>query len=285
MKNKNLGQHFLKNQLAIKKMITALNLQPNDTVIEIGSGKGALTFPLAEKCQRTGCKLVAIEKDPQLAKKLETRIQNVELNNTKIIYGDALKIISTFYFLDSKFYKIVGNIPYYITGKLLRILGELITNNQLPITNIVLMIQKEVAERLAAKPPETNLLAAAIQFWAEPKILFSLKPNDFDPPPKVKSSVIQLTTYDQRPTTKESENYYKLIKILFKQPRKTIVNNLATSLKLSKNEIENLLKSYKIDPHNRPQNLSVKQIINLTRSDLIRFIPKVNLENQKGLIL
>lgn len=251
-----LGQHFLTNQSAIKKIISALELRPDDTVIEIGPGRGALTFPLLKKCQR----LIAIEKDP----KLGLGVKGVgNSKHLEVVIGDAPKtlpdLIKT-YDLRPMTYKLVGNIPYYITGKLLRILSELKNKPTL----VVLMVQKEVAERLIAKPPKMNLLAAATQFWAEPEILFTLKPEDFNPLPKVESAIIKLKTKDARQETKETENYYKSLRILFKQPRKTILNNLQTGLKLPKNKIENALRSLKIDPNSRPQNLSIKQIKQLT---------------------
>ena len=104
-----------------------------------------------------------------------------------------------------------------------------------------------------------NLLSAAVQFWAEPKILFTLKPDDFSPPPEVNSAVIKLTP---KRLTLNAERYYKLIHIIFKQPRKTLINNLfaGNNFKLSKNEIENTLKILKIDPNSRPQNLSLGDI-------------------------
>lgn len=264
MKQK-LGQHFLTNPTAIKKIVAALDLKSGDTVIEIGSGKGALTLPLLEKCKEIGCKLIAIEKDPSLAKFLGENIQ-LPITNFQIITGDALKIIPELtksYKLKAKSYKIIGNIPYYITGKLLRILGDLITSYQLPVTNIVLMIQKEVAERICAQPPRMNLLAAAVQFWAEPKILFTLKPEDFSPMPEINSAVIKLTL-SPKPSTLNPNVYYQFIHAAFKQPRKTLVNNLGIGLKKPKNEIENALKSLGLDPKIRPQNLSIKEIELLT---------------------
>ncbi|MBI3046219.1 MAG: ribosomal RNA small subunit methyltransferase A [Candidatus Harrisonbacteria bacterium] len=257
-----LGQHFLINKSAIKKIIAALNLQPNDIIIEIGPGKGALTFPLTAECQKIGCKVVAIEKDPELAKNLELGIRNY--GRIKILRGDVLKDLPTLIHNSSfiiQNYKVVGNIPYYITGKLLRILSELENKPELTI----LMIQKEVAQRIVAKPPKMNLLAAAVQFWAEPKILFTLKPADFSPPPEVNSAVIRLTTKQQITT---DNNYYKLLHIIFKQPRKTILNNLKTGLKMPKNKIEIALKSLKIDPNSRPQNLSLEQINSLLTQEL-----------------
>lgn len=257
-----LGQHFLINQAAIKKIVAALNLKSGDTVIEIGPGRGALTFPILEECRKLNCKIIGIEKDKELVNKLLSH----SVIGLKVMVGDALKILPDLMtqLPNNSVTKIVGNIPYYITGKLLRTLGDLITNNQLLITKIILMLQKEVAERICAQPPRMNLLAAAVQFWAEPKILFSLKPSDFSPPPEVHSAVIKLETRKQNLESRIMENYYKLIKIVFKQPRKTLVNNLGIGLKRPKNEIENTLKKVGIDPLCRPQNLSIKDLHLLT---------------------
>ena len=257
--NKRLGQHFLINETAIKKIIAAMDLESGDIVIEIGPGKGALTDELINQLTgKTGYKkLILIEKDRDLAVNLYKKYsQNKKI---EIISGDVLKDLPTLIHNSSfiiQNYKIIGNIPYYITGKLLRILSELEKKPGLT----ALMIQKEVAERIIATPPKMNLLAAAVQFWANPKILFTLKPNDFDPPPEVNSAVITLTTNNQQLTTEFTENYYKLIHIIFKQPRKTLINNLKSGLNLPKNTIENSLKLLKIDPNSRPQNLSLEQI-------------------------
>lgn len=268
-----LGQHFLKNESALKKIAAALNIQKNDTIIEIGPGRGELTNELisvmrqASGVKKNG-KLILIEKDPALAYSME-RLGFKK--NIKIIVGDALKElpkITKRLTLNAEHYKIVGNIPYYITGKLLRIMGEL---KNKPVA-AVLSIQKEVAERICAKTPKMNLLAAAVQFWAEPKILFALKQNDFSPPPKVKSAVIKLSVKRQASSIKENRNYYKLIHIIFKQPRKTLFNNLRKGLSLPETEIKNALKSAKISPDCRPQNLSLAQI-----KKLLNFIPHIKL--------
>ncbi len=253
--NKNLGQNFLVNQYAIKKIVAVLNLKPDDTVIEIGPGKGALTFPLIKQCKKLGCELIAVEKDPQLAQDLKLKISK---RKTKIISGDALNILPSLIQAHHSLFKIhnlklVGNIPYYITGQLLRVISELRIKPSLT----VLMLQKEVAERIISQPPQMNLLAAAVQIWAEPKILFTLKPNDFKPRPKVESAVIQLVAKRSAPDT---ERYYKILHIVFKQPRKTLFNNLREGLKTPKYKIEKALKTLKIDPLCRPQNLSLAQL-------------------------
>ena len=253
-----LGQHFLKNKSAIKKIIASLDLHSGETIIEIGPGKGALTFPLLHECNRIGAKFIAIEKDRELALKLFK--SDSEL---KIELGDALEIlpkIITDYKLPITGYKIVGNIPYYITGKLLRTISELEHKPELT----VLMIQKEVAERACAKQGEMNLLAAATQIWAEPEILFTLSPEDFDPPPKVRSAVIRLELRSRNLELGIIKNYYNLIHVIFKQPRKTLYNNLRDGLELPAENIKKALDDMKIDLKSRPQNLSIEQILDLS---------------------
>ena len=179
----------------------------------------------------------------------------MDIKNIEVIQGDALEKLK-FVTSNLKNYKITGNIPYYITGKLLRIISEL--ENKPKLT--VLTIQKEVAERITAQPPHMNLLAAAVQYWAQPKIIFTLKPTNFSPPPKVESAVIKLENKEQKPEIENSDNFYKFIHIIFKQPRKTLVNNLRSGTKLPLKNIENMLKNLKIDEKARPQDLSLEQI-------------------------
>ncbi|MCL5017091.1 MAG: hypothetical protein M1155_00275 [Patescibacteria group bacterium] len=332
-----LGQHFLKNKVAISKIVAALNIEEGDVIIEIGPGKGALTLPMAESFKLTlsNFKIIAIEKDRELATELKNKVQNLKLNGVEIIEGDALKvlpkIVQELKIKNLKF-NIVGNIPYYITGKLLRIISELEYKPKLT----VIMVQKEVAERIAAQPKPSlrvlpkqsglneiaasqtpsvaalrarprndriktvysgmNLLAAATQFWAEPEIIFKLKPTDFEPAPDVDSAVIRLITKKEinslqsviaskakrsmhheiaAPQTsrndkiknenlaKEIENYYKLIHTIFKQPRKTLLNNLRSGSDIPKEQIEKALGSLDLPLNSRPQNLSVNDILKL----------------------
>lgn len=259
-----LGQHFLRNRMAIKKIVASLELRGGETLIEIGPGEGALTFPLLHECRKIGAKFITIEKDRELAVKIFQADPEI-----KIEEGDALEVLPELakHLHD---YKIVGNIPYYITGKLLRTISEL--ENKPLLT--VLMIQKEVAERICAQSKGMNpvrgregsqrasasngmnLLAAATQIWAEPKILFSLAPEDFDPPPDVKSAVISLKTK----TDSVPEKYFDFVHIIFKQPRKTLFNNLREGLDTPKEAIEAALKELRIDPNARPQNVSIERI-------------------------
>ncbi len=247
-----LGQHFLKNRVAIEKIVSALDLREGDVVVEIGPGTGALTVELL----KYPIKLIGVEKDHFFAQKLsrEFQISNLKF---KIIEGDILKVLPKIKIQNLKF-KIVGNIPYYLTGFLFRIISELENKPDL----IVFTIQKEVAERICAKPPKINLLAASIQIWAEPEILMTLPPEDFDPPPKVDSTIIKLTP---KSNIQNLKSYYQLIKIIFKQPRKNILNNLSEGLAVSKEEIQEKVKKINLSGNERGQNLSIEKIIELSR--------------------
>jgi len=252
-----LGQHFLKDEQALAKITAVLKIGPHDTMIEIGPGHGELTRHILAANPR---KLIAIERDPRLAAALIDALPN---NKLEVVEGDALKILPQLtkpYTLNPRPYKVVGNIPYYITGYLLRTLGELEPKPEL----IVLTIQKEVAERVCAAPPKMNLLAASVQFWAEPKIEFVIKSGAFSPPPKVASAVLRL-----KPSAMENVDakaYYRLIKTLFKQPRKTILNNMIPFYTGSRNDLERTFKQLKIDPSDRPQNLSVSSLCDMIKA-------------------
>lgn len=267
---KSLGQNFLTDDSVLFDIVEAVEPQPTDTIVEIGPGHGALTLPLLE----SGAKVIGIEKDSRLTAELKTI--NPRL---LIVEGDALEILanSENYKLLTKNYKLVGNIPYYITGHLFRVIGEMKDKPSL----IVFMIQKEVAERICAgagmNPVRNregskrasvsngmNLLAASIQIWAEPQIVRFVSRKAFDPQPKIDSAVIKLTPHKKSILKeKELEKYYELLHTVFKQPRKTIFNNLRAG-GFQAYKIEPALKKINMDLKARPQDLSVENLKNLS---------------------
>ena len=261
-----LGQHFLKNGAVIKKIIAALDIQPDETIIEIGPGHGELTLPLAAASEKIGAKIISIEKDKKLAEALQSKIKSEAIGNVAVAQGDALSFFKnggrgSDVDATSGNFKLVGNIPYYITGHLLRIMSERETK---PLCAI-LMIQQEVAERICAAPPRMNRLAASVQFWAEPEIIMQVPKTDFSPPPEVASAVIKLVARREEAgeqTKKQTAAYYAAVRALFAQPRKTILNNLADNDKknLPKQDIADALAPYNINPTDRPQNLTVERI-------------------------
>ncbi len=269
MAKKSLGQHFLKNKTAIRAIVAALDPQPGETIFEIGPGRGELTLalPIVDSTLR----IFVVEKDEELAKGLELKINDVGKSNVTVICDDALTALPQLV-NDPRSairdYKIVGNIPYYITGHLLRTIGEL-PNDKKP-TRCVFTIQREVARRIAASDEGMNRLAASVAYWAEAKIVMSLAPEDFTPAPSVTSAVIVLDRKKQ-PALPDQNLYYRAVRTIFSQPRKTIINNLfqkkevgdeerGTSARNDKEKIAEALQNIGILPESRPQDLSVENI-------------------------
>jgi 16S rRNA (adenine1518-N6/adenine1519-N6)-dimethyltransferase len=264
---KYLGQVFLKNKRIIQKMVEALEVKEKDLILEIGAGKGILTESLLLK----EAKVIAVEKDPQLVNFLKNRFDNN--SKLQIIQGDIRDLLnSNFQFLiskqipNSKFqipnsdYKVIGNIPYYLTSYLFRLLIDLKKKPKL----VVLMVQKEVGQRIMGKPPKMNLLAVLVQTFFKPELILNVSKNNFWPKPKVDSVVIKLTPLTPPFKTKK-EKFLKLIKAGFSQPRKLLINNLKNKLKISKNKLEGIFKKLNISLNSRAQDLSLNQWFSLLK--------------------
>lgn len=257
-----LGQHFLKNRHKLRKIAESLELAESDTIIEIGPGHGELTKKIITDFNRLGIKefrIITIEKDFGLAKKINSKFSESE--KIESITGDTLKILPELISdrkINTDNYKLVGNIPYYITGYLMRILGDLDKKPKLS----VFTIQKEVGERIISKPPRMNLLSASIQVWAEVGIIASIPRNNFSPPPKVDSVVLKIKTKDK--TSNDLGKIFGLIKGVFKQPRKTIINNLSDFSGMDKATIQKIIENLGIDPLDRPSNLGLSDIKSLS---------------------
>lgn len=245
---KALGQHFLNNHQILQKIVDALSINNNDTILEIGPGHGELTQFITINSPQ---KIIIIEKDKELIDGLNVKFNQ---HNIQIICGDALKLLSNINLPNN--WKLVGNIPYYITGYLLRIIPDLPN----PPKKIILLIQKEVAERVCSVPPKANLLSSMICGWATPSYLFTVSRNNFHPIPKVDSAVISLDCHN----TIYTQKYFDISKALFRQPRKKAINNLRDGLNISLLELENIFKEYNIALNARAQNLSPQDILNIS---------------------
>ena len=242
---KSLGQNFLVNKGILDKIIRAAELDKNDTILEIGPGTGVLTKKLARNAGR----VIAVEKDCRLVEMLKTEILTKSVDgNVEIVEEDVLKFNPTTYNLKPKAYKVIGNIPYYITSYLLKTVFE---KWPVPIF-IVLMVQKEVAQRIVAKPPEMSLLALSVQFYAEPKIVSYVSRGSFRPMPKVDSAIIRLIPNSEQRTA-NSEQFFKLIKTAFAGKRKQLKNTLGIEI----------LKNTGIKPESRPEELSLDDWLKL----------------------
>jgi 16S rRNA (adenine1518-N6/adenine1519-N6)-dimethyltransferase len=250
---KRLGQNFLINKSALKKIVDALEIKKDEIVVEIGAGSGNLTREIFKKTPF----IVAVEKDKEWIEILKRRL-GISNNKEwpKIIEADirnVLEEISKSY----KNYKIVGNIPYYLTGQLLRFFQKLKNSPQL----IVLMLQKEVAQKILASPPNANLLSNIVNLWAKPRLVFNLKPKDFYPSPQVSSAVVKFEVFPFDKRLKNEEEIIELLKIAFKQPRKTLLNNLSS--KFDKEKIRKILAELNLSEKLRPSELSLQLWITL----------------------
>ncbi|MEK7090273.1 MAG: 16S rRNA (adenine(1518)-N(6)/adenine(1519)-N(6))-dimethyltransferase RsmA [Patescibacteria group bacterium] len=226
-----LGQNFLTSKNIARRIAAAADIQPADTVLEIGPGKGILTEAILEKNPK---KIIAIEKDKNLASFLQEKYS--EHKNLEIINGDILKILnnpSYCLLLAVPSYKIVANIPYYITSRLLRLI---FSHKKLP-EKIVLMVQREVAERICARPPHMNLLALSIQAYGCPRIAFRVPKTFFKPRPKVDSAVIVIDNisrgFFKNTTTPgvvvSEEQLFEFLHVGFRHKRKMLLKNLKNS--------------------------------------------------------
>ena len=263
--SRGLGQNFLIDKNVLDKIITASNLKPGDTVLEIGPGIGTLTQELAKHAGN----IIAIEKDQTMVKILSETLsgcKNIEIEN-----WDILKFIENCK-LKIENYKVVANIPYYITSPVIRKFLE--AENKPDF--MVLMVQKEVAQRICSKPPDMTLLSVSVQFYADAKIISYVSKNCFWPSPKVDSAIIKITPAKaerdpisiirDRVSSDSSEFFFKVVKAGFSHPRKQLAGNLTEGLKLTKEKTTKWLAKNKIDPTQRAETLSIQDWKNLTTS-------------------
>jgi 16S rRNA (adenine1518-N6/adenine1519-N6)-dimethyltransferase len=238
------GQNFLVNENIYDEIVAAADLKPDDTVLEIGPGLGFLTMKLAKKVKR----VIAVELDDKLANYLQMGIDAQGIENVEIINEDILKFNINQLPADGA-YKIVANLPYNITSIFLRLFLEAQHQPEL----MVLMLQKEVVERIVATPPEMSILAISIQYYAATKIIREVKAGNFWPEPKVDSAVIRLDIKKDAP--RANKIFFRIVKVGFSAKRKMLKNNLAGGLKISSKTIENLLLKQGFDPKVRAEDL------------------------------
>jgi len=249
---KSLGQHWLRDRDVLEHIADLAELTPNDTVLEIGPGLGTLT---SELLRRAG-KVVAVEFDPDLARKLPGQFpgKNLEVIHEDILLFDFNKLPAN--------YKVVANVPYYITSKIVQRL--MTTQNRPAIT--VLLVQKEVAERLAAKPGDMSILAVSAQVYAEVTLGDVVPAELFTPPPKVDSQVVVLKTRSQSLLSGINEkDFFRIVKAGFSAKRKKLRSSLAGGLGISKQQVETLLKEANIPSEARAEMLALEDWMNLSK--------------------
>jgi 16S rRNA (adenine1518-N6/adenine1519-N6)-dimethyltransferase len=242
---KSLGQHWLKDQPTLEAICEAANLQKKDTVLEIGPGLGDLTRRLIIKAG----KVIAVELDESLADNLSNTLT---APNLEVIRADILKFDLSGLPVD---YKVVANIPYYLTSNLIRVLSESPNSPQ----SMVLLVQKEVAERLAATPGQMSLLGVSAQLCYAPKLGPVVAAKLFEPPPKVDSRVIILKRRPKPPFKGlDTRLYFQLVKAGFAGRRKKLRGSLAAGLSITKPQADELLRTAGISGDLRAQNLSLQ---------------------------
>ncbi|MFN8496578.1 MAG: 16S rRNA (adenine(1518)-N(6)/adenine(1519)-N(6))-dimethyltransferase RsmA [Anaerolineae bacterium] len=249
---KSLGQHFLLDESALDKIVAAAELTPADTVLEIGPGPGPLTRRLATHASR----VVAVELDERMVELLRAEVAvglPVEVVQADILTLDLADLMAVRGVAN---YKIVANLPYYITSAVLRHILEA----ALKPTRVVVLVQREVAERIVAKPPDMNLLGVSVQLFGAPRVVARVPAGAFYPPPKVDSSVVRIDVYPQPAEgVTDTEDFFRIVRAGFGQKRKQLRNSLSQGLGRPSAEIDAALTAAGIDPARRAETLSLAE--------------------------
>jgi len=256
---KGLGQHFLIDREVLELITSAAELTPADVIVEVGPGLGVLTRELAKKAGL----VIAIELDNKLAALLKQTLAS--FNNVIIINDDVLKIEPGALLNQQKVrfpYKVVANLPYYITSPVLRHFLEASAKPQM----MIVMVQKEVAEAIVAKPGEMSLLSVSIQFYGEPRIISYVPAQCFYPAPEVDSAILRIDLYPQPTVAVDEAGFFELVRGGFTAPRKQIANSLAQGLGLPKAEVLPLLETANIVPQRRAETLTLGEWAQLWRA-------------------
>ena len=255
--SKKLGQNFLIKRGIVDEIVHAAEITVGEPVLEVGPGIGTLTQGLAQ----SGADVTAIELDRRLLEVLDTTLASYD--NVRIIHGDVLKLdVPTI--MNHKPFKVVANLPYYITTPIIMSLLE----SKLPIERLVVMVQKEVALRMVAKPgtKDYGALSVAVQYYTEPDIVLDVPPKSFLPAPAVTSSVIRCVLRDKPPVDVIDEKlFFRVVKAGFAQRRKTFANTMRTT-GLSKEQIDDILVKANIDGQRRGETFSLQEFADVANA-------------------
>jgi 16S rRNA (adenine1518-N6/adenine1519-N6)-dimethyltransferase len=242
---KSLGQHWLFDAGSLHAICDAADVQPEDTILEIGPGLGPLTVELTQRAKQ----VIAVEFDEQLARELPSRVPAANLT---VVYDDFMRFdLSQL----PAGYKVVANVPYYITSKIVRALLESST----PPQSATLLVQKEVAERIAADPGDMSILAVSAQFYADPELGQVVPAKMFNPAPKVDSQIITLHVHET-PLFDDvtPKQFFAVVRAGFGEKRKTLRNSLSGGLRIEKSESEAILQKAGISTGARAEELSLE---------------------------
>ena len=259
---KSLGQHFLHDSRVVQRIVHAAELSPDDTVVEIGPGRGVLTRRLV---QLTG-RVIAVELDPELCRELPSRLDHP--SNLQCVMADAREIELPSLIVDGsgdavRRYKVVGNLPYYAANPIIRRTLEC----NYPPTLALFMVQREVAESMTAGPGSMGLLSVATQFYAEARMVCSAPPSAFRPAPKVRSAVVRLDMRRVPAVNVDSrEEFFEVVRAGFSAPRKQLRNSLSQGLGIDPSLGSAVLEQAGIDGRRRPATLSLDDWAEISRA-------------------
>ncbi len=262
---KSLGQHFLRSKDAIKKIIAAAEISPGDVVLEVGPGEGVLT----EALLNAGAHVTAIEKDGRCVALLAERFYNaIEDGHLLLVEGDILDVklrdeLFLFSTDDPIPYKVVANIPYYITGMLFRLFLEQLRQP----SSLTFLVQKEVAEHIVAKNNKEGILSLSVKIYGDPKYIAKVSRDAFTPKPKVDSAIITVKNISrERLMGIHDEIYFHIIKAGLGAKRKMLLGNLSRTLKIPKEKLVHIFHKLGIEEGVRGEDVPIEQWVALTRS-------------------
>lgn len=256
--SKGLGQNFLVDETIYDDILKASDIKASDIVLEVGPGIGVLTQRLAERAK---C-VVAVELDRKMISVLKDVLKDYD--SVHIVQGDILEVdpvaeiaqASNWSNINSLPYKVVANPPYYITSALIR---HLLTARVRP-TQLTLMVQEEVAERIVAEPGDLSLLAVSVQYFGEPELVRRVPASAFYPSPNVNSAILNIRVHkDEKRSEKQREAFFRTVRAGFAHRRKQIHNSLTHNLHIPREQVSKALKEAGIDPKRRPQTFTVDE--------------------------
>ncbi|OGY93201.1 MAG: ribosomal RNA small subunit methyltransferase A [Candidatus Komeilibacteria bacterium RIFCSPLOWO2_02_FULL_48_11] len=255
------GQNFLIDEAVLRSMVELARIQPNDTVVEIGAGFGTLTAELIKRARE----VIAVEKDKTLARCLKERFGGQ--SNFRLVNDDILKFKP-----DVRPYRIIANIPYQITGKIIR---KFVSEEERKPADMLIMVQKEVGERVCARPGQMSLLAIWVQLYSQPAIVMPVSRQSFWPVPKVDSVLLSIAGIKPDPLypLKDFTAFWRVLRVGFSSPRKQLRNNLVAGLRIPSKEVARALAQAGIAEKARAQELSISDWIALANSPRGRVDP------------
>ena len=252
---KSFGQNFLIDRAILNKIVEAADIQPDDELLEVGSGTGVLTRELAKRARRVVA--VELERDMlSLLKKTTSEYPNVELVARNLLFLDPTEVFG------QAPYKLVANLPYYITAPTFRHFLESANPPQL----LVVMVQQEVAQRIIAGPGDLSVLAVSIQFYGQPHIIAQVPANSFYPAPKVDSAILRVDMKPQVPLLPEERNsFFRVVQAGFSEKRKQLHNSLTHGLHRKNEQVRAWLAEASIEASRRAETLSIDEWLRLWR--------------------